>query len=84
MDSTKQIVADTLGVENSLAWNIVDSARETSPLAHYADNADMTRWGDLRGVVVDTKAKTIVAKSFGFAPTIVESYLHLNPMECST
>lgn len=42
-------------------------------MVHYDDDADMTVYGHLRGVLVDTESGSVIADSFGYTPTAVAS-----------
>lgn len=78
MDNTRQIIAEVLGVENSAAWNIVSSDPENNLyMVHHKPEASHGRYGDIRGVVVDIVAKTVVCKSYGFTPTVISDTLKL-------
>lgn len=84
MDIKKQI-AEILGYTGSdfmgttwPEWEIVDSDPENNLyLIHYIPQLYMTKYKMLRGIVVDLKAKIIVARSFDYAPTIVSDALKL-------
>lgn len=65
-------LAQILGVEDSPAWEVVDSISEKGLyMVHYRPDADMSRFGHLRGIVVDAIAGTMVCQSFGFTRTVV-------------
>lgn len=61
-------VADTLGLTiNRSQWIITDAVPGKNLYnAHYTEAADMAMFGKLRGVVVDSERKFVVAKSFSF------------------
>jgi hypothetical protein len=74
-----------LGKESFSSWDILSSVPEENLyLVHYktdytnsslSDVIDVEKYGDLRGIVVDTQAKTVVCRSFGYTPTVVTSWL---------
>lgn len=75
-DNTKSIIAKVLGIENSAAWEIVSSEPEHNLyMVHHKPEANLREYGEVRGVVVDTKAETIVSRSYGYTPTIVTNQL---------
>lgn len=61
-------VANVLGLSiDRSQWIITDSISSKDLYnAHYTEEADMGKYGGLRGVVVDAERKFVVAKSFGF------------------
>lgn len=70
-NNARRIISDVLDIENSGAWTIVSSDEDSViHMIHHRAEADLKRHGDLRGIVVDTEAKTIVSKSYGYAPTV--------------
>ena len=77
--NNRLIIAQVLEIENSAAWEIVSSNEETNlHMIHHRPEADLKRYGDLRGIVVDTEAKVVVCKSYGYSPTVTENKLVLN------
>lgn len=69
---TRKIVSSVLGVENSAAWEIVSSDPEHHLyMVHHKPEANLADYGQIRGIVVDTEAQTIVCESYGYTPTIV-------------
>lgn len=69
------IVCEVLGLEDVHGWSIVDE-REHLALVHYdEENADMAKYGDIHGTLIDTQAKCVVASSFGYTPTAVADEL---------
>jgi hypothetical protein len=73
-DELSQKVASALTLPDRRGWSVVDS-KDALALVHYEDDADMTKLGHLRGVVVDTEVNAIIAESFGYTPTAVSSEL---------
>lgn len=73
-DELSQKVASVLNLPDKRGWSVLDS-KENLALVHYEENADMTKLGHLRGVVVDTEVNAVVAESFGYTPTAVSSHL---------
>jgi hypothetical protein len=72
-DLTKR-VREILNLPEIKGWTIVDTCDELA-MVHYDDNADMTIYGHLRGVLVDTESGSVIADSFGYTPTAVTSEL---------
>lgn len=69
-DELHQQVADILGLDGVRGWEIVDRDIENNlVLIHYRDDADMVKYGYLRGILVDLESKSVVANSFGYTPT---------------
>lgn len=80
MTDVKQTIANILAIENSDSWEITSSIPEKNLyLIHYTQDADMKKFGDLRGVVVDIEARTVVCRSFGFTPTAEVDKLEIAP-----
>lgn len=78
IDIKKQI-ANILNIELTDSWNIYDSDPDHNLyLIHYDQEADMNKYKDLRGIVVDIKAKTVVCRSYGFTPTAVKDKIELS------
>ena len=71
-DNTRQIIAEVLGVENSAAWKIVSSDPDHNLyMVHHVPEAAHGKYAGIRGVVVDTQARTIICKSYGYTPTTI-------------
>lgn len=69
-------VANILGLPDVHGWEIIDRNEEEGlALVHYKDDADMNKYGHLRGVLVDTEVGAIIADSFGYTPTAVTKEL---------
>lgn len=89
MEVKKQI-AEILGYTGSEfmgttwpEWEITDSDPENNLyLVHYTPQADMSKYKMLRGLVIDVQAKTIVGRSFDYAPTIVSNTLSVEDDGC--
>lgn len=72
----KQPIADILGIDNTPDWDIFDFDQSANLyLVHYNTNADMNKYGHIRGLVVDTNNKMIVCQSFGYTPSYVSSHI---------
>lgn len=70
--AVKAQIAEILNIPNSPEWKIVDSREDKGLyLIHYERDADMTRFGDLRGIAVDLAARAVVSRAFGYTPTAV-------------
>jgi hypothetical protein len=70
--AVKAQIAEILNIPNSPEWKIVDSREDKNLyLIHYERDADMTRFGDLRGIAVDLAARAVVSRAFGYTPTAV-------------
>ena len=75
----KTEISEIIGIENSAGWMIKDSNEEHSlKIIHHRPEADLLKYGNIRGIVVDTKAKCIVSDSFPYAPIVKSSKLTLN------
>lgn len=70
--SVKNIIAKVIGVENSAAWEVVSSDPDHNLyMVHHKPEANLSEYGQIRGLVIDIKAETIICKSYGYTPTIV-------------
>jgi hypothetical protein len=74
--NVKSQIARILNIEESSAWEIVDSIpAENLYLVHYKQDANMSQFGSIRGVVVDVAARVVVCRSFGYTPSITTEFL---------
>lgn len=79
-ENTRNIISQVLGVENSAAWDIVSSDPEHNLyMVHHKPEANLSDYGQIRGIVVDSQAKTVVARSYGYTPTIVSDQVLIQP-----
>lgn len=79
MANIKSQIAEILNIENSAAWDVVDFDEEKSLyLVHHRPEADLNLYGDIRGIIVDIKAKTIVCKSYPYTPVYTSDKLRLS------
>lgn len=69
----KEGIANKLDIPLNDSWSIVDFNTELS-VVHYREQADMTKYGGLRGIVVN-KNGTVVCRSNGFNPTVVSDII---------
>lgn len=69
--NVKLKVAAVLGLPDVTDWAIIDADKETGlALAHYDETkANMSKYGHIRGVVVDYNKGVVVCSSFGYTPT---------------
>lgn len=75
-DEIKQTIANILNIENSAAWEITScNDGKNLYMIHHKPEADLIKYGDIRGIVVDTKAKIVVCRSYGYTPIIVANSL---------
>lgn len=72
--SVKEQIANVLGVPANNFWNVL-SQEGSLYLVHYTYTADMSKYGHLRGTVVDLQASTIVCSSYGYTPTVARESL---------
>ncbi len=73
---SKSEVASILNIQSTHDWSIMDTYPEHDlVLVHYTYNADMNKFGHLKGVIVDTKEKKVVCKSFGYAHTVTSNHI---------
>lgn len=73
----KQLIASILGIPNTNDWEIRDR-KGVLRLVHYTDKADLSLFGNIRGIVVDLDAKTAVCRSFGYTPVVTADELVVN------
>jgi hypothetical protein len=79
-EDTRNVISQVLGVDNSAAWDVISSSPEHNLyMVHHKPEANLSDYGQIRGIVVDTKAKTIVARSYGYTPTIVSDQVLIQP-----
>lgn len=72
----KSTVSKVLGIENSAAWEIVSSDPEHNLyMVHHKPEANLNEYGQIRGIVVDTAAETVVCRSYGYTPTVITNEL---------
>jgi hypothetical protein len=70
----KNLIGNILGLDEVThdSWDILSSLPDVGLyLVHYKPDADLSRFGNLRGTVVDINARCIVCQSFGYTPTAV-------------
>lgn len=76
--NTKLEIGNILGLDESThdSWDILSSVPEEGLyLVHYRPEADLSRFGELRGTIVDINARCMVCQSFGYTPTAVADQL---------
>ncbi len=79
-DDTRKIISNVLGIENTAAWQIVSSDPEHNLyMVHHKPEVNLSEFGQIRGIVVDIEAQTIVCRSYGYAPTIVSDQILIQP-----
>ncbi|HSW76886.1 MAG TPA: hypothetical protein VLG50_07560 [Candidatus Saccharimonadales bacterium] len=67
-----QLIMRILKLDSPIGWSEVDYIEyHHLSLVHYDDDADMTKVGHLRGVLVDLKNHVVLASSFGHTPSVV-------------
>ena len=70
-DNTRKLISQVIGIENSAAWDIVSSDPEHNLyMVHHKPEANLFDYGKIRGIVVDTEAKTVVCRSYGYTPIV--------------
>jgi len=71
-EDIKNTISDIVGIENTAGWEIVDSDPDHNLyLIHHRPEANLSRYGHIRGIVVDTDAKAVICRSFPRTPRIV-------------
>ena len=76
MEIIKREIATILGIDSSSSWSIFDSLPEENLyLVHYNEDANLSKYGELRGVIIDTKLKIVVCRSFGYTPVATRNTL---------
>lgn len=71
-------IANVLGIENNDYWHISDDdVSNDLYLVHYAETADMDKYGHLRGVVVDLQDNIVVCPSLGYSPIVITDELEM-------
>jgi hypothetical protein len=77
-NSMTEKVSSILDLPISNDWSIIDS-KDSLCLVHYSDDADMSQFGHLRGVVVDIDQNRIISPSyFGYNPEAIREKLDKN------
>lgn len=75
----RMTIAEVLNVENSMAWEIVSEDPEHNLyMIHHKQEANLNEYGNLRGIVVDVTAKTVVCRSNGHTPIVVSDKLNFD------
>lgn len=75
----KNKICDILNIENSSAWDIIDSDIDAGLyLVHYNNQADPIKYGNIRGIVVDVNNRIVISKSYKYTPTVIKSELTLD------
>ena len=70
----RDIISEVLIIENNEHWNICDSIpSEGLYLVHYTNSANLSKYGWIKGIVIDIFNKVIVCSSFGHVKTIVSN-----------
>jgi hypothetical protein len=78
MNSTRAIISEILQIPDCESWSITDSIEDKGLYnVHYSQDADKTKYGSLRGIVVDIKTKCIVCCSYGYTPTFVSDDINV-------
>ena len=73
---TRRIISEVLDIDNNAAWDIVSSDPDHHLYTvHHKPEADLGKYGQIRGVVVDTLAKTIVCRSYGYTPIVTSDQI---------
>ena len=70
----KQTLAPMLGLQPDDPFDIV-SENENLTMVHYRPDADLEIFGNLRGIILDTKVGNVVSYSYPHAPTIIASQI---------
>lgn len=71
-------ISKTFGINSSAAWDVVSTDDDHNlVMVHHKPEADLNEYGQLRGVVVDTNAETVVCKSFEHAPIVDADFLKI-------
>lgn len=71
LKNNRLIVTKVLNIPNDQSWEIVDSTDGLVMIHYVHDHADLSIYGQLRGVVVDINRRVKVADSYGYTPTAV-------------
>jgi hypothetical protein len=58
-------------VETAKGWGIVDETEHLT-MVHYEDESDLSVSGKVRGILLDTEKKIVVASSYGHTPVTVQ------------
>lgn len=75
-DDTRTTISAILDIENSAAWEVISSDPDQHLyMVHHKPEADLSKYGNIRGIVVDTNAKTVVCRSYGYTPTVISNEL---------
>ncbi len=73
--SPKQQIASILDISDDDGWYISDDRPDEHLYLIHPNNTHAEQYGDLRGVVVDTKYQTVVARSHGHIPIVIADEL---------
>jgi hypothetical protein len=69
-DEATKRAAEIIGMSDLTGWSVIDT-HENLALLHYNDRVDMTKFGHIRGILVDLDNGDIIANSFGYTPTAI-------------
>lgn len=70
-DEIRRTIAGVVGIEDSAAWQIVSSDTEHNlHMINHKPEASLVEYGQIRGIVVDTNAKSIVCQTYGYTPIV--------------
>ncbi len=79
-DDIRKIISNVLDIENSAAWQIVSSDPEHNLyMVHHKPEANLADYGQIRGIVIDTEAKAIICRSYGYTPTVMIDRITVQP-----
>ena len=68
-------IAWILGIDATDDWYISDDSNGYLYMVHYTTNANLDKYGMLRGVVVDIEEGVVVCPSIGYTPTAITDEL---------
>ena len=74
VENLEDTISQILGIKGTEGWSIVD-ANGDLVMVSASDDADQTKYGWLRGVIVDIPRRKIVSKSMGWSPVVVSDEL---------
>lgn len=71
-DEATKRAAEIIDMKDLTGWSIIDT-HENLALLHYNPKANMTKFGHIRGILVDLENGDIIANSFGYTPTTISN-----------
>ena len=73
-DEVTKRASEIIGVKDITGWEVID-VYENLALLHYKRDANLRKFGHIRGLVIDLENGDIIANSFGYTPISVANQI---------